>query len=651
MQEQVDESLGMGGRHPSEWVDGMYRNHHVGRGELNENQRLAVDWNGGPLLVLAGPGAGKTAVLALRIVRLLEEDESASVVALTSTNKAAAEMRDRLDRRLGQHTDRALLSTFHAFAADILGQHGGHLGIRPDFQLLTQDEDRIAALEDVIRDLPGGDDEPPQDRTNLLHLIDTLFSESYGGEGPSSSLTSTPEWLPALFRRYCGALVGANRLDFGSVLHFTNRLLREKPAVARMLRLGWTHLCVDEFQDTNRAQYDLLRLIAPGRRHALFVVADDDPITYQWNGASPRRFDDLGRDYELEMVQLPDSYRCPPEIVERADRLIAHNRRLIATRKTASLRDPQVAYAGAVRTEVVDSAQQEAEFIARDIRERGRATGECAVLGWTNRLVQLAAEGLRMAGHDAFVPQRKSEFDSPVLGVLIEALRLANSRHDRVVLRSICRQWERLTGVAIEPHAVGAAAALAGGDFLRAWVDAAAATEQGDGRLALERIRKDLVDGLRFPGIVDSFLEGEWRSWGDGDPAEPSEEETETWRAQHRDIVREYGCRVPLNTYLQRLDLSAKTPPVATDAIQCITVHRSKGLQFRHVYLIGMAQEVFPSYRALQGARKSMEVQEERRGCFVAITRAQETVTLTRAREYFGWKKGPSQFLGEMGGG
>ena len=627
----------------------MYRNHHVGHGNLNANQRRAVDWGGGPLLVLAGPGSGKTAVLALRIVRLLEGDEGVSVVALTSTNKAAAEMRDRVHRHLGPHTDRALLSTFHAFAADILGQHGGHLGIRPDFQFLTQDEDRIAILEDVIRDLPGGNDELPQDRTNLLHLIDRLFSESYGGEGPSSSLTSTPEWLPTLFRRYCDALVGANRLDFGSVLHFTNRLLREKPAVARVVRLGWTHVCVDEFQDTNRAQYDLLRLIAPGRGHNIFVVADHNSITYQWNAASPRRFDDLRRDYELETVQLPESYRCPPKIVERANRLIAHNRRLIPTKKTVSLHEPQVSYAGIVRTDVVDSAPQEAEFIGRDIRERRLTASECAVLGRTNQLVQLAAEGLRMAGHEAFVPQRKSEFDSPALGVLVEALRLANSRHDRVVLRRICREWERLTGVAIDPHAVGAAAALVGGDFLRAWVDAVAAAEHGDGRSALERIRADLVDGLRFPGIVDSFLEGEWRSWGDGDPAEPSDEKIETWRALHRGIVREYGRRVTLNTYLQRLNLSSRTPSAATNAIQCITVHRSRGLQFRHVYLIGMAQEMFPSYRALQRGRKSKEVQEERRSCFVAITQAQETLTLTRAREYFGWAKGPSQFLEEMG--
>ena len=617
--------------------------------DLNPNQRRAVDWNNGPLLVLAGPGSGKTVVLTLRVVRLLEEDDHASALALTFTNKAAAEMRDRVDRRLGEHTDRALLCTFHAFAVDILGQHGSHLGIRPDFRPLTQDEDRIAILEEVIRDLPGGDAELPPDRTNLLHLIDRLFSESYGGDGPSSSLTTTPRWLPHLFRRYCDALVAANRLDFGSLLHFANRLLREKPAVARVVGLGWTHICVDEFQDTNRAQYDLLRLIAPGPQHNLFVVADDDQIIYQWNGASPKRFDDLRRDYELETIQLPESYRCPPEIVDRANRLIRHNRRLITSRKIVSVREARVPYPDIIRQAVVGHPVEEAEFVGRDIRERGLAPADCVVLARTNRLVQLAAEGLRGVGLEAFVPQRKTEFDSPVPSVLVEALRLANSRHDRVVLRRICRQWERMTGVAIEPHAVGAAAALAGGDFLRAWADAVAAVEAEEGRAALQRIRADLVDGLNFPGIVDSFLDGGWRSWGDGGPVEPGDVEVETWRTLHREIVGEYGRGMTLNVYLQRLDLSSKAPPPASNAVQCITVHRSKGLEFQHVYLIGMAHEVFPSYRALQRGPRSKEVEEERRSCFVAITRAQETLTLTRAREYFGYGKRASQFLGEMG--
>ena len=617
---------------------------------LNENQRRAVAWNDGPLLVLAGPGSGKTAVLTLRVARLLEEGENAAALALTFTNKAAAEMRERVDQILGEYTDRAQLCTFHNFAADILGQHGSHLGIRPDFRFLTQDEDRVAILEEVIRDLPGGGLELPPDRNNLLHLIDRLFSESYRGEGPSSSLNSTPEWLPLLFRRYCGALIDANRLDFGSLLHFAIRLLDEKPAVARVVRLGWTHICVDEFQDTNRAQYNLLRLIAPGRRHNLFVVADDDEIIYQWNGASPKRFRDLRADYDVRTIQLPESYRCPPEILHHANRLIAHNPRLIDTKTTVSVREPQPLYERVVRHEVFPSLQAEAEFVGHDIGERGLAPSDCVVLGRTNRLIHSAADGLRHAGHEAFVPQKKTDFDSPVLGVLVEALRLANSRHDRVVLRRICREWERLTGVVIEPHAVGAAAVLVGGDFLRAWVDVAGAAGRESGN-ALERIRADLVDRLNFPEVVDWFLEEGWKSWGAGDLAELTAEEVATWKTLHRDIVSEHGSGVTLNAYLQHFDLSSKTPAPGPNAVQCITVHRSKGLEFKHVYVIGMAQEVFPSYRALQKGPESKEVEEERRSCFVAITRARETLTLTRATEYYGYGKRASQFLGEMGVG
>lgn len=175
--------------------------------DLNRNQRRAVDWYDGPLLVLGGPGSGKTTVLTLRLARLLEEDDDAAALGLTFTDKVAAEMRERVDHILGEHKDRAQLCTFHRFAADILGQHGSHIGIRPDFRLITQDEDRVALLEEVIAGLPGGGRRLPADRNNLLDLVDRLFSESYCGEGRSSSLSSTPTWLPLLFRRYCDALL------------------------------------------------------------------------------------------------------------------------------------------------------------------------------------------------------------------------------------------------------------------------------------------------------------------------------------------------------------------------------------------------------------------------------------------------------------
>ena len=617
--------------------------------QLNDNQRQAADWTDRPVLVLAGPGSGKTAVLTLRVARLLEDDENASALALTFTNKAAAEMRERVDELLGERTDRAQLCTFHSFAIDILAQHGSHLGIRPDFLPLSQDEDRLAVLDEVILDLPEVDGDLPADRRNLLRLIDGVFGEGDAGDGASPSLASRHPWMPRLFRRYCNALVSANRLDFGSLLFFAARLLREKPMVARVVRLGWTHICVDEFQDTNRAQYKLLRLLAPSRDHNLFVVADDDQIIYQWNGASPRRFRDLRADYDVRVIPLPENYRCPPGIVSLANRLIERNASRVSRKETVAVREDRGQYPEVVRYRSFPSPEQEAAFVGRDIRERRLSAPDCVVLARTNRLVQDAADMLRRAGHDAHVPVRKSEFDSPALSVLIEAMRLANSPHDRVVLRRLCLAWGGLTGKDVDAQTVEAAAALEGGNFLRAWVGVAATGDIGGHEVALARIRADLVDGLRFPEGVEDFLDGDWRSWSGDEFVEETEEEVNTWKGLHEDLAAEYGHSVPLHTYLQQLDLLSKSPSPSANALQCMTVHGAKGLEFNHVYLIGMAQDLFPSYRALKKGQTSAEVEEERRSCFVAITRAQETLTMTGAKAYFGYPKRPSQFLAEMG--
>ena len=620
---------------------------------LNANQRQAVSWSEGPLLVLAGPGSGKTRVLAVRVARILAESDEASVLALTFTNKAAAEMRERVERLLGRPADRARLCTFHAFAGDLLSQHGSHVGLRPDFMLLTQDEDRLAILEEVVAELPTDSDPPlPTDRRNLLGLVDRLFAESYdGGEDPRT-LVRTPAWLPRLHEEYCKTLVAGNRLDFGSLLHFARRLLQEKPGVARVVRLGWTHVCVDEFQDTNRAQYDLLRLLAPDRRHALFVVGDDDQIIYQWNGASPERLAALRRDYDLGVVQLPECYRCPASIVEIANRLIAHNEQRTPNKRalTSAVGGPHDA--NGIRHASFPSPEDEAAFVARDIGERRLDGAHCVVLGRTAKLLARAVEALDDGGIPACLLRRKTDFESPLVRVFVEALRLANARHDRSVLRRLCVAWRDLVGDTLEPEAVAASAALSGGDFLRAWADAAEVRPSGRGGLLLDRLRTDLVDALAFSSVVDWFLAGGWESWsGSEDGPDDGElaSEVDVWRNLHHEVVQERGGAVTLNAYLQQMDLASKAPVPKHGAVRCMTVHGAKGLEFRHVYLIGMAQEVFPSFLALRKGERSRELEEERRNCFVAVTRVERTLTLTRAERYYGYPKAPSQFLAEMG--
>ncbi len=633
---------------------------------LNLNQLCAVEWNEGPLLVLAGPGSGKTLVLTLRAARLLQNDPDASVLALTFTTKAAEEMRERLDKIMGERADRAHLCTFHSFAADILRQHGSHVGIEPDFSLLTLDDDRIALLDMLLANtltLPLNGDKPyseklqtlfkrlqnhkpliPSDHRNLLVLLDRLFAESYNGEPVAPSLVKTPPWVPHLFEAYCQLLQESNRLDYGGLLHFAKKLLSENAGVARLTRLAWDYICVDEFQDTNRAQYDLLRLLVPTNHPNLFVVADDDQIIYQWNGASPERLRALRDNYRMKVVQLPENYRCPPYIVKLANNLISHNQArspdkqpLVAHKETDPL-DQLIALN-------YTSDDEEIAAIASIIKEKGWNADECAVLARSTKLLQKAARSLEDCKLIPYLPQRKNEFECASVRWMHAALRLANARHDREYLRRLCVAWEAFTDNMIELDSVEAAAALNGGDFLRAWITIASENQIDDKhRELLNRVHQNLAERLEFVELLEWFWDAEWLD----DPLEP--EEKRTWVELHHALMCEHSPEdVTLHHYLQEMDLKSKVAIRMPGSISCLTVHGAKGLEFKNVFLIGMAEEVFPSYYAAKKGPTSKEIEEERRSCFVAITRVQENLCISWAQRYNGYEKKPSRFLEEMG--
>jgi len=612
--------------------------------QLNENQRAAVNWNEGPLLVLAGPGSGKTLVLTLRAAQLLQADADASVLALTFTNNAADEMRERLDKLMGGHADRAHLCTFHSFASDILRQHGSHVGISPDFSLITIDDDRVAVLEQVISNLQCDTSAIPSDRKNLLFLLDRLFAESYDGGCEVVSMIHAPPWLPQLFGDYCEALQQSNRLDYGGLLHFARKLLSQSAGVARLTRLAWQFICVDEFHDTNRAQYDLLHLLVGEQDPNLFVVADDDQIIYQWNGASPERLLALREDFGMGVLQLPENFRCPPVIIQLANNLISHNqtrsegKEPLIARKTAT-KSP------VLKVQMFDNENDEVAMIPTVINETGWYVEDCAVLARSTKLLQRAARALSDSGLVPYVAQRKNEFECASVSWMHAVLRLANARHDREFLRRICVAWKAFTGVIIEVEDVEAAAALNGGDFLRAWVDdVSAKVNSGEHHELLSRVSHDLVDRLAFVELLEWFWTQKWLD------DEVETEEMKTWQDLHGALLREHSPEnVTLHLYLQEMDLKSKAAAQLPGSIPCLTVHGAKGLEFKHVFLIGMADEVFPSYQAVKKGADSPEIEEERRNCFVAITRVEETLNISWAGTYNGFHKKHSRFLEEMG--
>ena len=632
---------------------------------LNENQREAVQWANGPLLVLAGPGSGKTRVLTCRIARILEQSvgQHFRILALTFTNKAAAEMRGRVEELVPGELSRVRLTTFHSYAAEILQQHGNHLSFRPDFQILSNDTDRVALLEDVLggirKDLAYSLPEHFQ-AAQLLPAVTRLLERCVPTDRAEVLLqqANVENAIPLarVYAAYREALRKTNTLDFPSLIAEALDLLTQYPVLVKHIRKVYKHILLDEFQDTNHTQYRMLSLIAQPDPSTLFVVADDDQIIYQWNGASPKRIQALRDDFDVSELQLPENYRCPPLVIELANALIEKNLNRSAGKKP--LKAVKQGEGGdVVRMFHFKTVDEEAEWIAQDISQRNSdAQKNCAVLARTKKILDLTGRKLEEAGVPVYYAARKDEFKSAPLRMLHAILRLVNTREDKQSLARLSKAFYELEGISVELSPVLSRASADGKDLLRSWLDEVkhnAALDEKTLHL-LETGIKPLLNSLDYRYFADNLLEWaescQQTSQSDENAFNEFEEEREVWSLLLAEIIKKFnGEDLNLHQLLHELDLASKAPPKPAGAIPCFTIHASKGMEFGHVYLIGMVEDQLPSWSAIKKGDSSLEMQEERRNCFVAITRAQQSLTLTFAEKVFGWPKKPSRFLGEMG--
>lgn len=629
---------------------------------LNASQQKAVAWQDGPLLVLAGPGSGKTRVLTYRVARLIQEtpDKHFRILGLTFTNKAAAEMRDRIEHLVPKAGERTLLTTFHSFSADILRQHGHHIGLRPDFTILAQEADRQSLLDDAIADVVTEESQISYTGESLLPLITRLLDLGAPADSAMNFLRSRsltePRVIASIYKAYRRLMINKNALDFGGLIAEVLGLMESHPAVTKQLQRVYFYICVDEFQDTNLSQYKVLsHLVNPNTKN-LFVVADDDQIIYQWNGANPERLDALRNDFDMTVLQLPENYRCPPQVIDIANELIQYNINRAPDKKPL-LAHKIKSNASPISLHGFDTIDEEADWVASSIKSCGKNSwSKCAVLARTRKLLEKAIDALENKEVPAYLAMRKDEFVCPALQWLHAMLRLANSRQDKEQLRKACKAYYTLEGVDLNVGDIASSASAEGGDFLRAWRKAALAKAAGASKTKtfLSRSVSKLTDKLDFWSFVDESFQ-----WFDNlsETSQNTDEsfieykgEKETWAELVREIVNQYGReQVTLHVLLQELDLRSKTPSPPKNAVRCFTIHGAKGMEFDHVYLIGLVEDQLPSWAAIKKGDKSREMQEERRNCFVAITRTQETLTLTYSREVFGWNKAPSRFLKEMG--
>ncbi len=632
---------------------------------LNENQREAVLWDKGPLLVLAGPGSGKTRVLTSRIARILEQSagQHFRILALTFTNKAAAEVRNRVAELVPGELGRVRLTTFHSYAAELLQQHGNHPSFRPDFQILSNAADREALLDDVLGKLR-------KDLTyslpnhfkaaQLLPAVTRLLEKCIPPHQAEILLqqANVENAIPLarVYIAYREALRQTNSLDFPSLIAESLDLLSEFPFLVKHVRKVFKHILVDEFQDTNHSQYRILSLIAQPDPSTLFVVADDDQIIYHWNGASPKRIQALRNDFGVSELQLPENYRCPPLVIELANALIEKNLNRSAGKKPLKA-VKQGERGNVVRVFRFDSVDEEAVWIAHDISQRSmEERTDCAVLARTKKLLDLVGKRLEEVGIPVYFAVRKDEFKSAPLRMLHAILRLVNSKEDKQSLARLSKAFYELEGISIELAPVLSRASADGKDLLHSWLDEVKHynTLEERTRSLLEKDIRPLLNSLNYHSFADNLF-----SWSDACQPDPQldentfnefEQEREVWKMLLGEITKKFeGENVSLHQMLQELDLFSKTPPKPPEAIPCFTIHASKGMEFGHVYLMGLVEEQLPSWAAVKKGDNSLEMQEERRNCFVAITRAQESLTMTFSAQVFGWTKKPSRFLLEMG--
>ena len=649
---------------------------------LNENQREAVTAIEGPLLIIAGPGSGKTRVITHRIAYLVRVVGITPyrIAAVTFTNKAAREMRQRLIPLLGQAAEQLTASTFHAFCANVLRREGEHVGLDRDF-VIYDDADQMALVKRALIELELDPKRfPPR---SILSGISSAKSELLGVEGLAHRSGSYwDEIVVRAYERYEDLLRQCSAVDFDDLLLKTYQLFERVPEVAQKYQERYVHFMIDEFQDTNVAQYAIARQLA--RHHLnICVVGDPDQSIYTWRNADIRNILSFQDDYpRAKLIALEENYRSTQTILDAARSLIASNTQRVDkdlwTRNGEGV--PIVIAEGY-------NEEEEAQFVVREIQSlisrhgagaymdgqgggNGRiGLGDVAVMYRVNAQSRALEEACLRYGIPYQVVGGMKFYQRQEVKDIIAYLRLIANSDDDVSLNRVINLPTRGIGQRTLDHLArtardagtsqfavieslsGEALSQEGGAMQGALVSPFTARARtaliGFGNLisgiAAERENLDLLD------IIDAVLERSgYQRWLLGqERGEERMENIQEFRASAREFLH-LGRSESLTAFLESVSLVADVDSMEdrADAITLITLHQAKGLEFPVVFMVGMEEGLLPHLRSMDDPT---QLEEERRLCYVGVTRAKERLYLLRAfRRGFrgGSEPGmPSRFL------
>ena len=636
--------------------------------ELNPPQREAVHTLAGPLLVLAGAGTGKTRVVTHRIAELIRRGTPAErILAVTFTNKAAAEMQQRTAALLGRRLPkRPEISTFHSLCVRVLRRQIQHLGYPQKFAIYDRG-DQESLARGALRELsvPGESLRPGE----LLYFVSRWKSASSRPSDAAASAQTDKEHLAAAaYRRYQKSLRAAGAVDFDDLLLLVEELFERFAEVRRAEAARFNHVLVDEYQDTNGSQYRIVKALASGHRN-LCVVGDDDQSIYGWRGAEVAHILRFKVDWpDAKVVRLEDNYRSTAEILELANRLIACNRRRHEKVLRAGRR-------GGQRPRILQcqDEEDEAKQVVSDLRTRlaqpGMDPRDFALLSRTNEQSRPFEFELRRAGIPYVLLGGMSFYDRKEIRDLMAYLKVLVAPTDEVALLRIINNPPRGIGQAtvtvLLEHAVRSSRPL--------WEVLAAIPAEANitpaTREAIDRFRALIVEFQQrltseppLAVVSDLIRRIHYQDELARLYKDPNEQQSR-WAAVEelinalgryqqrakRPELREFLDEVALS---DREDDSDKESQLARNAVALMTLHSAKGLEFPEVYLVGLEEGLLPHHRAVADGGDAIE--EERRLCYVGVTRAQERLTLSLALSRMKWGKSrptiPSCFLYELTG-
>ena len=608
---------------------------------LNKQQKKAVKQTEGPLLILAGAGSGKTRVLTCRIAYMIQELGIApwNILAITFTNKAAGEMRERVNAAVGSHAGQVWVATFHATCCRILRRYIDRLGYDSSFTIYDTDDSK-QVIKEAVRQLEL--DPKVYRERGILARISAAKNEMIGPDRMEAEASRWEEKrIAEIYALYQKRLQQNNALDFDDLLLKTVELFRNEPDVLASYQERFRYILIDEYQDTNTVQFALVRLLA-SRYKNLCVVGDDDQSIYKFRGANIQNILSFEKEFPgCSVIRLEQNYRSTERILQAANEVIAHNRgrkkKTLWTENTGG--DP-------VRFRQFSTGYDEAEYVVGEIaglaRRENKPYSDFAVLYRTNAQSRLFEEKCVSADLPYQIVGGVNFYSRKEIKDMLAYLKTIDNGSDDLAVTRIMNVPKRGIG----QTTIGRIVQYANEKEMSVYAALLEADEIPGITRSLTKIRSFTSLISRFRAASDEYLSVrqlmEMILKDTGYQEELEAEDTDESRARLENLEEliskasdyENSAEEPsLSDFLQQVSLVADIDSVEDDRerVLLMTLHAAKGLEFDTVYMTGMEENTFPSYMSV-GTGSDEEIEEERRLCYVGMTRARNHLTLTAAQ-------------------